>query len=850
MAFKTSSKQKLSTSSAVTSSVGTGTGGGTGPVITSRYITDSSYVNLDDTAIATAGGYIKLIGTGFASGCTVYVNGIATTTTFVSDTEVRAVIPANTNGTYSLMLFNSTGSGAIWSAGLTFSGFPSITTSLYANAGNVISTQLVGTGDGSLIYSLQGGSTLPDGVTLSSTGLISGTASAITAATVLSFTVLVDDAQNQSTQQAITLSISFGEVNFNNTVLLLNGDGVANATTNNTFIDSSATAATITRISTPTQGSVSPYSPTGWSAYFNGSTDYITLPTNTAYAFGTGDFTIEFWLYVNSASVSSTIFDSRTAGSSPCPFIATNGTSIYYLINGGTVITSAAIPSFGFTWHHIALTKASNSTKLFIDGVQSGSTYTDTNTYVSGIPTIGHNSVIGGGANWFPGNISNLRIVKGTALYTATFTPPTSPLTAITNTTLLAFQNNRFNDSSTNAAVLTLIGTPKIQAFSPFAPGVSYSPSQHGGSVYFNNSGYLQTQAFNSACTGNYTFECWVYVTTYGTTSAFFTVGSEAAGRQYFTLASSGQLWSNIYGGGNYTWGTSTSVPLNQWTHIAWVRVGTVVTGYVNGISVGTNTIAGTIGNSGGVTIGANPTGGYVWTGYLSSARLLNGTALYTGNFTPPTSPPTAIANTFLLLNFTNAGIQDATGKSNLITVGATKVSTAVAKYGTGSISFNGTTDYINPVGTNPLYAWGLSDFTIEFWVYFNAVGAQVFLFDGAVSDPSITSSIYITSASELKYFTSATDAISSGQTMAINTWYHVAVVRASLSTKLYINGTNYGAAYADNRTYIAAADRPVIGRRGSAANSYLNGYIDDLRITRMARYTANFTPPTLLSGS
>ena len=856
MAFKTSSKQKISTSSAVFSSIGTG-GSGTGPVITSRYITNSSYTNLDDTAIATAGGYIKLIGTGFASGCTVYVNSIAaTTTTFVSTTEVRAAIPAATNGTYSLTLFNSSGSGAIFSSGLTFSGFPSITTSVYANAGNVISTQLVGTGDGTLTYSLQGGSTLPAGVTLSSTGLISGTASAITTATVLSFTVLVDDSQLQTTQQAITLSISFGDVNFNNTVLLLNGDGVADAITNNTFIDSSTNNVTVTRTGTPTQGTISPFSPTGWSTYFNGTTDKLTSAANVAHEFGTGDFTVEFWMYSPVAWTGGTAgIIGKKAGDAGAGWQiyrdSGTPTKINFRLGGSNNLFSTSTPATGI-WEHWALVRSGTTVNIYKNGILDATGTNSVNITDAGGLSIGMgDSWASSYANVY---LSNIRIVKGTAVYTTAFTPPTVALTAITNTTLLMCQSNRFKDNSTNNFTITPTGTPSVQTLAPFGATAEYSTTLHGGSTYFNGTTDYITVPTNAAYAfgaGDFTIECWLYVNgTAGNYTIFDnrTAGSSATVDLYFNGS---MFLCHLVNGTNQI--TSTLVSSFTWNHIAVSRSSGSTKIFINGVQSGVTYADAITYVSGIPTIGHNSVagGGANWfPGYISNLRIVKGTAVYTTTFTPPTAPLTAITNTSMLLNFANAGIRDVSSKTNLLTTGTAKTSTTIKKYGSGSLSFNGTTDYVNTMGTNPMYGFGLGDFTIEFWVYFNAVGVQTFIFDGAIADPSITASIYMTGSSEIKYFTSATDAISSGQIMAINTWYHIAVVRASLSTKLYINGTNYGSAYADNRTYIATLDRPVIGRRGSGANSFLNGYIDDLRITKMARYTASFTPPTILLGS
>ena len=102
-----------------------------------------------------------------------------------------------------------------------------------------------------------------------------------------------------------------------------------------------------------------------------------------------------------------------------------------------------------------------------------------------------------------------------------------------------------------------------------------------------------------------------------------------------------------------------------------------------------------------------------------------------------------------------------------------------------------------------------------------------------------------INGATPESYVNGAT--VISGSPLSANTWYHFAYARSGSSTKMFINGTQVGSTYTDNTNYINAPNRPVIGTNGfTLGDSNFNGYIDDLRITKgLARYTANFTPPT-----
>ena len=280
------------------------------------------------------------------------------------------------------------------------------------------------------------------------------------------------------------------DAQFNYVTMLLHGDGT-NGAQNNTFLDGSTNNFTITRNGNTTQGSFSPYG-SNWGNYFDGTSDYFTLGAQAAFSFGTGDFTIEGWFFINVNGTHAIIDFRPTSTNGAYILLAVNTSNQPYLyVNSSQVITGSALTLNA--WHHFALTRSGTSTKLFIDGTQSGSTYTDSTNYTVGasrpmIGSLGFNPGAGADLN---GYLSNLRILKGTALYTANFTPPTSPLTAITNTSLLTCQSNRFIDNSANNFTLTVNGTPSVQRFNPFGTSTAYSTSVIGGSGYFDGTGIV-----------------------------------------------------------------------------------------------------------------------------------------------------------------------------------------------------------------------------------------------------------------------------------------------------------------------------------------------------------------------
>ena len=180
------------------------------------------------------------------------------------------------------------------------------------------------------------------------------------------------------------------------------------------------------------------------SLVLNGTTDYLTVANNPDFGFGTGAFTLEAWIYNTSQPVANqVIFDFRTTNPEVSPTFYINSTTntLRLAVNGSAVIDSvSAIPLN--TWTHIALAKSGTSTKMFINGSQVGTTYTDNNTYLQGPLTLGARY---DATTPFFGYIDDVRISKGVAKYTSNFTAPTSQLVGDLNTVLLLNMNGNNN---------------------------------------------------------------------------------------------------------------------------------------------------------------------------------------------------------------------------------------------------------------------------------------------------------------------------------------------------------------------------------------------------------------------
>jgi hypothetical protein len=655
------------------------------------------------------------------------------------------------------------------------------------------------------------------------------------------------------TRSAIAQAVS--DAYFNLTTLLLPGNGT-NGAQNNTFLDSSSNTFSITRNGNATQGTFSPFSQTGWSNYFNGSSQLTAPSTNGPIQFGTNAFTIEFWMYPTSLARQSILATTAGSGTGPVLAISTTvgafGAGIYgspdTINTGGGVIVANK-------WQHIALVRnstATNDSFIYVDGVLKATGTLSTNFSTAYAVSIGQN---GGGGEYFTGYISNLRVVKGTAVYTAAFTPPTSALTAITNTSLLTCQSNRFIDNSSNAFAITVNGTPSVQAFSPFAPTAAYSAATNGGSGYFDGAGdYIITSLtstnFNLGA-GDFTAECWFYMTGAGITFGRALIGNNA-GTTGWSLSSyrTNNGWGLFVTINNSNVVTTTTQPaLNAWNHVAFVRSGSSTNNtkiYLNGVQVAQATITTNESNNQAFWVGGFAAAGNdITQGYIASVRYIRGQALTTGDFTPPTAPVTTTAvgwtgsnvassitgTVSILCNFTNAGITDATSKNVLETVGNAQISTTQSKFGGSSITFDGTGDWLTVID-NPNLQMGSGDFTIEGWFYLSATGVAY----GIVSKGTSTTgwSVNITSGNKLQFSYTSSN-LTGATTLSSATWYYFAVVRSGTATgnlKVYLNGsadaTSAGAVTDNfNQTNIMYIGADRVG--GSA----LNGYIDDLRITK-----------------
>ena len=299
----------------------------------------------------------------------------------------------------------------------------------------------------------------------------------------------------------------------------------------------------------------SPIVDTSASVFFQPTYDVLQLASTTDFDFSTGDFTLELYYRAERYNQTPYLFEFRAsggneAGSIVC-YVQSSGEAVFWYNGSNRVISNSVITLS--KWTHIAFVRHSGTTKMYIDGVAQSQTYTDTNDYGDG----GRPLFIGvrrnGGSSLnnqsWDGELSNVRIVKGTAVYTSNFTPSTTPLTNISNTKLLCCQSTT---SATTAAVtpgtITANGgvTPSISnPFDAFMKdGIGYPTASAAGITEGSNP---ITGASINTKSG---FSCFTYMGN-GTSGATIGHGLGAApvmaifkSRNLGTLGTAGAHWT------------------------------------------------------------------------------------------------------------------------------------------------------------------------------------------------------------------------------------------------------------------------------------------------------------------
>lgn len=179
------------------------------------------------------------------------------------------------------------------------------------------------------------------------------------------------------------------------------------------------------------------------SLYVDGDGDYLQIPTNS-FQFGTNDFTIEFWARPSILTGTQVIFDMRTSSNDTAVYLEINASGNVRFFTAGSYRITSSVAVTVSTWNHIALSRSSGVTRLFVNGTLTPTTYTDSNNYGARPLVLGRNF---SGSASYQGYIDELRI-SNSSRYASTFVPPTGIYQGDANTSLL-FHFDGANNATT-----------------------------------------------------------------------------------------------------------------------------------------------------------------------------------------------------------------------------------------------------------------------------------------------------------------------------------------------------------------------------------------------------------------
>jgi hypothetical protein len=594
---------------------------------------------------------------------------------------------------------------------------------------------------------------------------------------------------------------------------------------------------------------------------------YAELPSAAEFGYGTGDFTIEFYMYANSIPTTVGLFDQRPNGTAVAvrPTIYLNSTTLTYYVNGAARITGAGL-STG-TWYHIAVCRSSGTTRMFIDGVQTGSSYTDSNNYPADWIRLGNVSDVITLAP-LDGYMTGVRVLKGTALYTTTFTPPTTIADAPQLDTvlwtdkspgdsILDTSNGGFLASENRSPNLVNMDGPDFTAIVAIRDYPSTSPIDWSESVIFGMDGVASPLD-----------ETGWRIKTVGPSPEEYriegSVGDAATNFVTLRAPSSPETTFETLGDGIMT--------------LRYSSAQSSLIGYVNGVEMGAVTYTGTLGFGQPLKIGENFTLGRIYEVlYYDSALNIDDIQRAEGfiahkwgmqDILPTTHPFRVVGpdKEVTAQYIANCEAIDTTASPPGYTLetgqeftflGNAAIDSSQSALGYSSIRFDGTGDLVTlPDSTD--HEFGSGDFTIEFWVRWavDPGTANVTLAAKWISTGSQRSFAFNLVANVLRWNWSVTGVLegnfvdSTGSfNPAADQWYHIAVCRYNSFIYFFVDGVQNGSPVANSAVpFAGTATLDFGGLQEGGFTQMLNGWMDGIRVVKgTALYKRNFTPPRRL---
>jgi len=442
-----------------------------------------------------------------------------------------------------------------------------------------------------------------------------------------------------------TISVS-GDTNFGNVNFLIQADTSGASTSNSNITDASSNAISFTTHGDPNLGSLSPYVdsagdiPSGYdpdshagSVYLDGTGDtYSSTASNTHRP--SGDFTIECWIKLYTIIDTSGIFTIGNTSNNNANIAVRPKSSggLGFWVNGFSSETTTAGSLLSTdTWYHVALVRNGSTNTLYLDGTSVASnsntpSFSGT-TYIAIGRKYGDNTSI----ELMKGYMSDFRYTKS-AVYTSSFTPPTTGLSSGSAYVHLPLNDARLYDGSTKHNIL-LFGSPTVDtSIKKFGTGSIDFGSSSSNYIHLYNGELSKTGTTLQTGTGDFTLEWWMYCNS--GTGRSLRVAHKTG---YIIIADTTNTYGvmNTVGAGDITVGytniidASSSITAQTWTYCALVRSSGTYTLYQGTSGSVTNVGSSSTGGTDNFTISewGRTDQGLAMNGYLDDIRFTKGVA-------------------------------------------------------------------------------------------------------------------------------------------------------------------------------------------------------------------------------
>jgi len=632
---------------------------------------------------------------------------------------------------------------------------------------------------------------------------------------------------------------------FDSVTLLLHGEA---------FTDYSKTPKTITGNTTAISTAVYKF---GTGSYLF-STSSVSIPTSLDW-YLSGDFTIELWVKPTNTSVTNYVIGRGLSGTQKdWDLIITNAGALSFTFWQGDTNASTVQTAIGVivqdTWQHIAVSRSTGTATIFVDGVScvSGSSVNRLDYNIGWPVLLGHSP-----SSTYPysGYMDDVRVTNA-ARYTAAFTPPTAafPNSApvaepnadpLWSQVVLAMTMNDATDLKGHVAVRTVgnvfvagkFGNAINCTVSTTEIGFTYAPEFNLGSGDFTID-FFYAKNDNSEGGG--------LVSQLGPVHAsyFITRGTSNSLKLTFYTAAS-------FGGQTDVYTAADVVPaIGTFKHYAVVRTGGFIQWYVDGVASGTAVAvaAAIYASNGDLAVFANNGNVPACRGTLDDVRITKA-ARWTANFTAPIvsfAPDydPHWANTIVAMHMNDA----VDLKGHTVTPTNAVYAAAVVGNGIRGNSVGTTTTVVVDTGADLSLP---ADFTIDFHLALHENNNNPFVYQGTAGNTCFYIS-YDSGNSRLMagLYTGPNNTLAfypySGQTVVANsTFHHYALIKSGSSVQWYKDGVASGFSVT-----VTAAINPTAEPLRLFSTTLIGGTkvdctLDEFRITKAARWTAAFTPPT-----